>query len=281
MATTGVLGNGPISFFDKATHTQISIPLSALIFDGSVLKISQDAGRPDLIALSGLSKWLAYQASQGFAVPAPTAPAAPAMVFKAADPGVTGNDVTVEIVYPTATTYKATVTKTDKYTGLTKDNIASVLGLVGPPVVPGSQPGLLRVKDPLPLTFIVAPNSTVKPGPLADAGTNAEFSVVFGVGNTLTLAATKAGSEGNAISIAVTEVVGATFSLTVTWTTTLAAIDTTTQPPPFDAAKYVLSVSAPSPGGTFGAPQAGLYVLRGGADAAPAATATATALAAS
>src|SRR4051812_10667616 len=115
MAKTGVLGNGPISFFNRATRSQISIPLSALIFDDGKLGISASANRPDLAALlgSGLSNWLGYIASQGFVVAAPTAPAAQALVFTAADPGVTGNDVTVEIVYPAGSppTYTAKVTK--------------------------------------------------------------------------------------------------------------------------------------------------------------------------
>lgn len=284
MATTGVLGNGPISFFDKSTHGQVSIPLSALIFNGSVLTISPDAKRTDLSDLltKGLSQWLAYQASQGFVVPAPTAPAAPAMVFKAQDPGVTGNDVTVQIVYPTVTTYKATVTKTDTYTGLKKDTIEGVLGLVGPPVVPGSQPGLLRVKDASAFTGPAVPITTV----VVPAVATTDLAVIkldFGGGNKLDLGASRAGPDGNNISVelTVTDAPSGTFSLTATWTTVIN-INTTKLPATaaWSTAGYVLNVSAPS-GGTLGAPQAGLYVLRGGADAAPAATATATALAAS
>jgi hypothetical protein len=281
MAKTGVLGNGPISFFNTATRGQVSIPLSALIFDGGKLTISQDAGRADLTALlgSGLSTWLDYQVSQGFVSPAPSTPAAQALVFKAADAGVTGNDVTVAIAYSSGTPkkYTATATKIDRYTGLTKDNIVSILGM-GAKV--GSQPGLVQVKDQPLSTLTLAPNPTVSgPAPAGDVGKQAGFTVTFSAGNTLTFLASKAGVEGNDISITVSDVVGATFSLTATWTKATAAIDTTVPTPAtaFDVLGYVLKVSAP-PSGTLGLPQAGLYTLSGGADAAPAATATATAL---
>jgi hypothetical protein len=286
MAKTGVLGNGPISFFNKATHGQVSIPLSALIFDNGKLVISQGANRPDLLALDpGLTTWLNYIAGQGFVVPAPTPPAAQALVFTAADPGVTGNDVTVEIVFPPGPTYTAKVTKTDRYTGLKAGNIGNVLGLAGPPVVPGSQPGLVHVKT---LAVTTLADRTATPDPAATVGPTdaAAINFDFGGGSTLVLAASKPGPDGKKISVTikVTDVPSGTFSLTATWTTTIT-IDTTALPSAwataFLGAGYVLSVSAPPPATTLGLPQAGIYVLSGGADAAPAASATATAVAAS
>jgi hypothetical protein len=285
MAKTGVLGNVPISFFITATRSQVSIPLSALIFEDGTLKISPAANRPDLLALSGLPVWLDYLASQGVVVAAPTTPAPQALVFKAVDTGVTGNDVTVEIVYPPATTtYTAKVTKTDRYVGLTKATLAGVLGTATPAVV-GTQPGLVQVKD---MTAFTGPAAgTATPDPTVTVGP-AEFAVInfdFGSGNKLALAASRAGADGKKITVtlAVTDAPSGTFSLTATWTTTIT-IDTTALPSAwataFLAAGYVLTVGPP-PAGTLGLPQAGVYVLSGGADAAPAAQATATALAGS
>ncbi len=287
MAKTGVLGNGPISFFNTATHGQISIPLSALIFDNGKLVISPSANRPDLLALDpGLTTWLDYIAGQGFVVSAPTPPAAQALVFTAADPGVTGNDVTVEIVFPPGSppTYTMKVTKTDRYTGLTKDNLAIVLGLVGPPVVAGTQAGLLRVKDASAFTGPADPTATVVV-PAVAATDVAVIKLDLGGTNKLDLGASRAGPDGNKITVAlkVTDAVSGTFSLTATWTTTITVSANVTPTPAtaFDPVKYVLTVSGPPPSGTLGLPQAGVYVLSGGADAAPAARATATAVAAS
>jgi hypothetical protein len=286
MAKTGVLGNGPISFFIAVTRSQVSIPLSVLIFDGGALTVSSTAGRDDLTALlgSGLSQWLAYQASQGYVVPAPTAPAGQALVFKAVDAGVTGNDVTVEIVYAAGTPrkYTATVTKTDNYTGLTKDTIEGVLGKVASPI-PGTQPGLVQVKDKT--AFSGPVDATQGPvGPVVGATEAAAIKFALGPSNTLELAASRPGPDGMKllVTLAVTDAPSGTFSLTATWTTAIT-IDTTALPAAwataFLAAGYVLTVGAPA-SGTLGLPQAGVYVLSGGANAAPAATATATALAA-
>jgi hypothetical protein len=107
----------------------------------------------------------------------------------------------------------------------------------------------------------------------------------LGGGNKLDLGASRAGPDGNKITVAlkVTDAASGTFSLTATWTTTItvAANVTPTPATAFDLVKYVLGVSAPPPATTLGLPQAGIYVLSGGADAAPAARATATALASS
>jgi hypothetical protein len=284
MAKTGVLGNVPISFFITATRSQVSIPLSALIFEDGTLKISPTANRPDLSGLSGLSVWLDYLASQGFVVAAPTTPAPQALVFKAVDTGVTGNDVTVEIVYPSATTtYTAKVTKTDRYTGLTKATLAGVLGTASPAVA-GTQPGLVQVKDMI--AFTAPADGTASPtGPPVGPAAFAVINFDFGGGNKLDLAASRAGPDGNkiAVTLKVTDAPSGTFSLTATWTTTIT-IDTTALPSAwataFLAVGYVLTVGPP-PAGTLGLPQAGVYVLSGGADAAPAAQATATALAGS
>ncbi|HEU4730882.1 MAG TPA: hypothetical protein VFT22_23465 [Kofleriaceae bacterium] len=282
MAKTGVLGKGPISFFIAATRSQVSIPLSALIFEDGTLKVSSSAARPDLVALPGLSAWLDYLASQGFVTAAPTIPAPQAIVFQAVDPGVTGNDVSVEIVYPAAShTYTAKVTKTDRYTGLTRTNLAGILGTSGP----GTQPGLVRVKDAS--AFTAPGNATASPDPSATVGPTDQATIDFdfGGGNTLALAASRPGADGKKLTVAieVTDAASGTFSVTAIWTTTIT-IDTTALPSAWAtaylAAGYVLTVGPPA-SGTLGLPAAGVYVLSGGADAAPAAQATATALAGS
>ncbi|HET7504604.1 MAG TPA: hypothetical protein VFK02_26460 [Kofleriaceae bacterium] len=282
MGKTGVLGKGPISFFIAATRSQVSIPLSALIFEDGTLKVSPTAGRSDLVALAGLPAWLDYLADQGFVVAAPTSPAPQAIVFRAVDPGVTGNDITIEIGYPPATTtYTATITKTDRYAGLTRTSLAAILGTTGP----GTQPGLVRVKDAS--AFTAPGTATASPDPSATVGPTDQATIHFdlGSGNTLVLAASRPGADGKKITVAieVTDVASGTFSVTASWTTTIT-IDTTALPPAWAtaylAAAYVLTVGPP-PSGTLGLPAAGVYVLSGGADAAPAAQATATALAGS
>lgn len=284
MATTGALGKGPISFFVSGTGNQVSIPLSALIFNGGQLQLSPAASSLATgLDPTKLSSWLNYVAAQGLIVPAPTAPPAQALIFTAADPGVTGNDVTVTIVSgPTGNQFTATVTKTDVYPNLNATNIGTVLGAVAPaPPSPGTGPGLLRVSDASKLGAVPSGTATG----VTSTDNPAKVTFTFSPTNSLALVASKSGAASQAVvaTITPTDASGNTFTLTITWKAVIPVNPgVATWVADFNsAASYVLSVTAPPAPLQAAPPQAGVYVLSGGSNAAPATPATATALASS
>lgn len=282
MATNSVLGNSPISFFmpDK----QVSIPLSALVFQDGQLQLAD--GSPfanELGSNQQFTNWLTYLAAQGVVVPAPTQPPAQALVFTAVDQGVTGNDVSVNVTY-SQNTCTVTATKTDRYTGLTAGNIAQALS---------DQPGLVTLQTSNPsFTGFTGPDDlTVSMTPASPPATLPTATFSLDANNQLVLVPTKTGPDSSfpkaslliQVTLSVKGAASGTFSLTAVWTKTVQ-IDPTkpgTWSASFGQLNYVVSVSAPPvpPGASIRLPQAGTYVLTGGSNTVQATYATATALA--
>src|SRR5271167_4203362 len=106
---TQVTGNGPLEF-TNANGRQISIPLSALYFDGSGT-LQVDATWASASGLMPNKGVLGYAQSEGSITPAPAPPPFAAMIIKAADQGTSGNNIQVAIsdispaTDPTQTTF--------------------------------------------------------------------------------------------------------------------------------------------------------------------------------
>jgi hypothetical protein len=273
VATRAALGSGPIGFTDPANGNQVLIPLSALAFDagGNLL--------PATSYSQAIQSWLQYLAARGEITPAPAAPPQTALVIKAADAGVAGNNIRFEVTDlqpdpqmpndPTRDTFSVKVTETETYPGLTPATIKAVLGTEK---AAGTQPGLVHVLEADTPAF-------PKPiGPTAlqngDATTKAKLAVGGDPGGTaFNLEARKVGTDGNAVKVAVAvskaDPNNPTFTLTGTWTKTATAVTAATFQTAMQAMSYDVVV-APPDGGQFLVPAAGSVALSGGAETAAA-----------
>lgn len=277
--TTQVTGNGPLEF-TNANGKQISIPLSALYFDGSGT-LQVDTTWATATGLKPSKGVLGYAQSEGLIAPASAPPPFAAMVINAADQGTGGNNIVVGIsdiapaTDPTQTTFSITVTETDVYAGLTVANIESTLGsstvsgssLI--PVVTGTSPGLVQVEAGS-VDTSGFPNSVTNaslqgdPAELAVDGDGSP-AVVF------TLLAKKAGTDGATtlidISSDTTSPPGPgnpTFTLTATWSkmvndVTIETLASTIQ----SEFGYEITVSLPG-SGAYSVPAAASTTLSGG-----------------
>jgi hypothetical protein len=276
--TTQVTGNGPLEF-TNADGRQISIPLSALYFDGNgTLQVDSPwATATGLMPNTGV---LGYAQSEGLITPAPAPPPFAAMIIKAADQGTGGNNIQVVIsdispaTDPTQTTFSITVTETDVYSGLTAATIESTLGsstVSGGSLVPvktGSSPGLVQVESGS-VDTSGFPNSingslTGNPAELAVDGEGSP-AVIF------TLLAKKAGTDGATTQIDISSDSGSpptsdnpTFTLTATWSkmvndVTLETLASTIQ----SELGYEITVSLPG-SGAYSVPAAAQSTLSGG-----------------
>jgi hypothetical protein len=148
MAKTPVVAStGPIDFVGSSGQ-QVSLPLSALYFEDGTLKA---AGPLYTANKAAADPWLQYLADEGLIMPAPALPPKQALLVTAKNAGSTGNDIRIAIsnvrVDPTDATkqiFDALLTQTDSYDGLTKDNIANVLGSAAS-FTNGERPGLVFV----------------------------------------------------------------------------------------------------------------------------------------
>ena len=275
MATVAAVSNGPVSFFTQQ-GTQLTVPISSLEFSNGNLQLRSSYTGPNP---PGLSAWLLFLANAGVILPGVAPPRPEAIVFTAAHPGATGNDVKVELTYSTPpTSYTVKATQVDVYNGLTAATVTAVLGSASQA---GSRPGLVQVRTSSFTTPIDLPAQNLADGDDAPA-TAASATCTFGAGESLVLEASAAGDDGNKITIAITQsdATAKTFTLTATWTdsvsvdaTALAASQITTIN---DALGYVLQASQPTSGLT--PPQAGVFNLSGGADVSPALKASAVVL---
>ncbi len=276
--TTAVTGNGPLEL-TNANGQQLSIPLSALYFDvNGTLQIDSAWG-----AVSGLQPGkglLAYVASEGLITLAPAASPFPAMIIKAADPGIAGNNITVQIsdvtpaTDPTKTTFSITVTELDTYTGLTAATIQGKLGsstIQGGGLVSasnGSSPGLVQVQAG-------STDVSGNPNALSDtlSGDPATLEV-DGDGSpavVFTLLAKKAGADGALTQVQVVPNTTSpptagppTFTLIATWTKTISGVSTSNlQSVIQNELGYEITVALPA-SGAFSVPAAATSTLSGG-----------------
>lgn len=277
--TTQVTGNGPLEF-TNANGKQVSIPLSALYFDGNGT-LQVDATWAAASGLKPNKGVLGYARSEGLIKPAPAPPPFAAMLVKAAQEGTGGNNIVIQIsdvtaaADPTQTTFSITVTENDVYTGLTAATIESTLGsstVSGgtlTSVKTGSSPGLVQVES-----------GSVDTGGFPNTVTNASLAgdpgelTVDGEGSpslVFTLLAKKAGADGAATLIDITPDTAspptsstATFTLTANWSkmvndVTLATLAATMQ----SEFGYEVTVSLPS-SGAYSVPAAASSALGGG-----------------
>jgi hypothetical protein len=281
MATRTALGSAPIGFIDPSNGTQVLIPLSALSFDASGnLQVNSKYSQA-----AQLKKWLQYLVAQGEITPAPAPPPQAAMVVKAADAGVAGNNIRFEVtdVQPNALTpndpttdlFTVKVTETETYPGLTPATIKAVLGTE---TTTGSQPGLVHVLDA---------DTPTLPKPLAatplasgDASTKASYAVgADPTGIAFNLQARKLGAAGNkilvSISVSKADPNNPTFTLTCMWTNSAAGVTAATFQTAMQAMSYEIAVAPPSEG-QYLVPAAGVVMLTGGADTAAATQAQST-----
>lgn len=276
---SAVLGSGPIGFTDKNGKQQ-SIPLSLLYFDNGVVKADK---WPLYLANSNdkvVDALLKSLVEGEFLKPAPAAPPKPAIILKAAIPGVKGN--TIQVTFsnivagatpPASTTFDAEINAKATYAALSFDPnspsfIVKVLGVEAP----GTSPGLVRVKKPAPRTA-VPPKAITTSKPLAGGGASAKSSLsVDGDPSetAFTLEAWKEGADGDNIKITIPDVdSGAkTFTLVVEWTQAkITSITLANLQSKLQGGKFVIEdVLKPEGAADFGIPALGMIVLRGGTD---------------
>jgi hypothetical protein len=275
MARATALGEGLIVYLDESKK-QVSIPLSALYFEGTQL-LTTLSSQPS--ATSALGMWLAYLVAQGRIYPGP-APAPPdAAVLTAAGPGAQGNHITVVVATSaTAGAVDIIATEIDTYTNIAVSDLVTLLGAPGTTATPGTQPGMLRAQ---------IPNTPPAPAVPSTAQGNAAVGGMPAwriVGPTTTatdaafvLVASRAGADAAGATMTIAVSAGSAagkMNLTATWTNTVLAVapgDVATLANKLAPLAFVVTVTQPIVNGAAGPyqlPRSGTYVLSGGTDVA-------------
>lgn len=262
MAVAAV-SRSPIFVFTKS-NTWVEVPISAVSFVGKDIVI--DGGFSDAQD-DNVKSWVSYLESVGELWPiAVVPPVIPAMTIASVARGSTGNDIQFEIEYSASEDdkYSVTATKTDRYTGLTLDNVEATLL---------EKPGLVRVKEcvktaKLPVD-ISTPQSVESDGTLKLLDGDGEKALVLSTrgataDDLLVTVTARGDSETN------------TFSITASWSkavTVDGTKDTAEQLAVLNGEGgvktglgYIASFTAPADA-ELALPRAGLFVLRGGDDA--------------
>lgn len=261
--SVSVTGHGPLSFTDSQGGQQI-LPLAAVVLQGSTLALA--GGWADKFAAPGpftpddaatlLAVANAHLAA-GELLPPPISPPTPAIVFKAATPGVAGNSVSIAIVVPAADVFTAeiglTASEIDFYGGLA-DGVAAAaaIGLDTPGVAAGS--GLVSVKA---AGTIAAGKLPKKQSMTVTAPTDA----VADDGSTVFTLVPRAGVPAGGVGVKIdVDAATNTFSLTASFE---AKATTKMLPPPLAlTTEFLWLVTATSPAAAL--PAAGSVVLSGG-----------------
>jgi hypothetical protein len=250
-----LLGTGPVAI-TTATGAHLTIPLSALTYDGSAITFTgwPPAGSPiDTAANKTAAKnWVGYLFGQGELIadtPGGTALPGPAFLVEATEPGFLGNgiaftisDVGAPANPPAVTTMTLEVTVVNDYPGLTPATIANTIGTTAGG---GSKPGLVHVvpgtiqmpdATPSPIAFVAIPGAP--PQPL-------QASVPGSGGTAFVLEAPPDGGAGKfEATVTLPATPDGTFDLNITWHK--KATDTLANLPGLFA--YVVKITAP-PGG--------------------------------
>jgi len=275
MSSAIAVGSGPIAFTTKAGQALL-IPLTAISFEDGKVKLNAAYGTYQ----AELKPWLEYLAQQETIQPGEVAPPQPALIIKATDPGIAGNNIQIEFknvtpdpadpLNPAKTAFDAIVTEKETYT-LSFDSASPIFikTILGTDTSPGS--GLVHIKatdtpsKPKPGNYTLENgNATTKATKPADADPS---------GTAFNLEAKKVGEDGNntVVSIPLTGVdaTAKTFVMDVTWTKTITAIKLADLPAKLEGTdKYIITVTKPDGVTSSFAiiPSAGLFVLNGGAD---------------
>ena len=273
MAIVPAIVSGPIELMN-ASGTLVTLSATDMFFDNG----SISAKGPTYAANRSLfDPFLKHLAANGFIQAGPAPQTNPVMVLKAKTPGSAGNSVGAQFTNfssDASPKFDATVSETDTYTGLTGGTIQATLGSSASN---GKRRGLVILPGAAP-----PPTVDPKPGvyPLAivgaDTAATADIPLNTGPGSAFKLQAKADGNDGNLTSVEIKDLdtTAHTFTLVAKWSKTAiqllpAGLST--------AFAYELEVTPPPGAGSVGTPAPGSVVLSGGADAADAVQASATA----
>lgn len=285
MSSAIAVGSGPIAFTTRDGKALL-IPLTAISFENGEIKLS--------LAYSAyqaeIQPWLAYLAKQGTITAGETPPTPPALIIKATDAGIAGNDIQIEFKNITPdpaeplnsakTTFDATVTEKETHTlSLDSDSPIFIKKILGTETTLGSKQSLVHIKA-------ADTPSQPKPGKYTLENGNATTKATKPVdaepsGTAFNLEAKKVGDDGNntVASISNVDATAKTFAMAVTWTKTITAIKLADLPAKLEGTnQYIITVTKPN-GGSSGftiIPSAGWFALNGGADKRDAVQASAT-----
>lgn len=244
----------PVSFTDPMTGNYISIPLSALHYDGAQIT---GEGNPYLDHKDAADALLRHYAKTGYIVAGAAPRRKPALILRAKYAGTGGNSIQVEFhdfdaTDPQAPKFKGTATESKTYSGLALTTVEQVLGTT-------SGAGLVYLK--------AIPTLAPVPGVYQLAGDPASADLSAG----FTVKARAAGPDGKLTRVEVKSGGNNTFTLVVTWRKTTDLLG----PGGLGAAlAYVLTVEEPEAGGSLGVPGPGVAAPNGGSDATPASKAS-------
>lgn len=272
-ASKPVMSSGPIEYTDPDTGKMKVVPLSALSFDDSgKFVIAAPYDTP-----ATLKDWLTYLVDNDVIVPEIGTTRRVAMILKAATPGSSGNTISVKFnvipnLDPTKSIFDITVSEEDVWKDLTPETVKQILGTESKA---GTHPGLVQLLDTETPTL---PKKTAAPVSLKITASKPKAAAVLGAesgsGDAFTVEAKAPGDEGEAITVAVSDVKKPTdappkFTLTASWKpaqvtgVTLDKVDN-------EMKKFGSVVKALLPdGGAFSVPKAGTYKLSGGTDDPP------------
>lgn len=272
MAKTPVTGHGPIEFTDDGE--QVVIPLSAFYLDNHGVLTSDSTLYTNAKSKAAVDAWLKQLQQDGMVKAAAVPPPAPAMVITAKAPGTAGNHISITFsnVDTGAGTFDAEVQEQETYAGLTKDTVKGVLG-----AAPGggTNPGLVFVSS----AGAAHPADGVYPV-IVDPGGSGNYIADIGDGAggtafTVQSRAVDAEATNTVVEIkdAANPASPGTFTLVATWKKPKAV---GLQPGGLQGSfGYEITVAPPA-GGQLGVPAEGTVALRGGADTAAPAAASAT-----
>lgn len=274
MSSTIALGSGPIAFTTKGGQALL-IPLTAISFDNGEIKLS--------LAYSAyqaeLQPWLVYLAKQGTIIAGENSPTPPALIIKATDAGIAGNDIQIEFkniapdpaepLNSVKTTFDATVTEKETHT-LSWDSESPIFikKILGTETTLGSKQSLVHIKA-------ADTPSQPKPGKYTLLTGNATTKATKSIdGDSLLIAfnleAKKVGNDGNKIVASISDIKPAakTFVMSVVWTNTISGIklaDLKTKQ--LDGQEqYIITVITPDGSDFTKVPSEGVFTLNGGAD---------------
>lgn len=271
MAKTGVRGTGPIELTDNGNL--VVLPLSALSYDNG----SVTASGPVYTAHKALfDELFKYLAAEGLIVAGETPPPVPAAVITATQPGGAGNDIEIAFanVRPnpsdnTQTIFDATLVQRDAYERLDPAQLGAVLGTSA---ATGSPAGLVFLSStgtpqlPKDGTYAADGSGVVKV-PKATGSGNA-FQLTFRVVDA---------AAAMTVEITGSDALTSIFELVARWAKTVTGLQISELGSNANFGAFVTE-TAPD-GGSLAVPAPGTVVLTGGADAADAKPASATAMA--
>lgn len=275
MSSAIAVGSRPIAFTTKDGKALL-IPLTAISFENGDVKLSAAYSSYQ----AELQPWLVYLAKQEIIIAGEIPPQQPALIIKATDPGIAGNNIQIEFkniapdpaepLNSAKTTFDAIVTEKETHT-LSIDSASPIFikKILGTETTLGSKQSLVHIKA-------ADTPSQPKPGKYTLSNGNATTKATKSIdgdslGIAFNLEAKKVGEDGNntVVNISTVNSEAKTFVMSIVWTKTIAAIKLADLPAKLEGTnQYILTVTKPD-GGSSGftiMPSVGLFALNGGAD---------------